>query len=182
MGLNQVDLVRQAVAGWADDPLEAARSLSKRAADDHRLDEALTALTEYFDAPALFAEQVAQAASHMNPVEEPLFARYTPHPAEFQALVAAVVAGQAPETVKLPLDEIDEENELAARVKRLLYRVIKTYIAQVETGADGPQPADDPLLRRREREFAESAYVLHGCETEHDMLATLVSRLAHVPE
>jgi hypothetical protein len=33
VGLNQVDLVRQAVAGWADDPLEAARSLSARAAD-----------------------------------------------------------------------------------------------------------------------------------------------------
>jgi hypothetical protein len=118
----------------------------------------------------------------MSPVEELRFERYTPHPAEFQALVAAVVTGQAPESVRLPLDEIDEEDELAARVKRLLYRVIKTYIDQVKTGADDRQPADDPVLRRLEREFAESAYVLHGCETENDMLATLVSRLAHLPE
>jgi WD40 repeat protein len=182
VGLNQVDLVQQAVGGWEDDPLEAVRSLSARAADDPRLDKALTALTEYFNAPALFAEQLAQAASQMSPVEEPRFERYTPHPAEFEALAAAVVAGQAPETVRLPLDEIDEKDELAVRVKDLLYRVIKTYIDQVKSRADDPQPADDPVLRRLGKELAESAWVLRGCETENDMLATLVSRLAHLPE
>ncbi len=181
VGLNQVDLVLQAVEGWENDLLEAARSLSVRAADDPRLDQALTALREYFNAPALFAEQAAQAASQRIYEEEPP-ERYTPHPAEFEALTAAVVAGQAPETIRLPLDEIDEEDELAARIKDLLYRVIKTYFDQVKTSADGPQPADDPVLRRLEKAFAESAYLLRGCETENDLLATLVSRLAHLPE
>ncbi len=48
--------MRQAVGDWADDPLEAARGLSARALVDHRLEEALIALTEYFDVPRLFAK------------------------------------------------------------------------------------------------------------------------------
>ena len=36
VGLNQVVLVQQAVAGWADDPLEAARSLMALASSRSR--------------------------------------------------------------------------------------------------------------------------------------------------
>jgi hypothetical protein len=62
VGLDQVDLVQQAVGGWTDDPLEAALSLWAAALVDPRLEDVLTALAEYFDAPALFAKQPAQAA------------------------------------------------------------------------------------------------------------------------
>ncbi len=113
---------------------------------------------------------------------EPPFERYEPHPAEFDALVAAVVAGEAPEAVRLPPSDLGEDGELATRIKDLLYRIIKTYLDQVPTGAGRPPAADDPVLRILEKGFARSSGLLRGCETENDMLATLVSRIGHLPE